>query len=195
MIRPAHVPLAAVAWIDLLNRVIDGIDDLACRGYLVDPDPPHEWANPPGEAITELAGLVAGCSQCRRGPSALGEHWLSLQLGKWQRARPARTCACGTVYKWSGKPGHNQQFYTVTPDGLFGAPAGAIKINSKGRVTHSGACRCGRRLAEMVSRQDARPMQYAAPGKAPGTPEPGPAASHGALFGKDELTRPGGETS
>ena len=190
------MPLAAVAWIDLLNRVLDGVDDLACRGYLVDLDPPHEWTNPPDEAITELAGLVASCWQCRRGPSALGEHWLNLQLGKWQRARPARTCACGAVYKWSGAPGHNQRFYTVTGDGLFGAPAGAIKVNSKGQVTHSGACRCGRRLAEMVSRQDARPMQYAAPGKARGKPEPpGPAASHGALFGKDELTGPDGETS
>jgi hypothetical protein len=105
LVRPAFIPWAAVAWIDLLCRVMDGVDDLACRGYLVDLDPPRKWTHPPEEAITELATLVARCRDCPRGPSALGQHWLNRQLAKWERARPALTCACGAVYKWYGAPG------------------------------------------------------------------------------------------
>ncbi len=198
MIHPAFVPLPAVAWIDLLNRVIDGVDDLACRGYLPHPDEPgDEWPLPPEGVIAELAGLIASCRECRRGPSALGEHWLSLQLAKWQRARPIWKCACGAAYKTVGESSRDQQFYTVTKDGLLGGQAGVVKIDGKGKVTHSGTCRrCGRPFAATVSVRSRRPMQYAAPAKARSKPAvPGPDRSQVALFDESGLTGSCGETS
>ncbi len=120
MIRPAFVPLGAVALIDLLNRVVDGADALACRGYLFDPDPPHEWTMPPEEAFTELAGLVGGCRLCRIGPSALGDHWLNLQREKYERSLPAWRCTCGAVYKVLSEGPDHREFYEALDDGLRG---------------------------------------------------------------------------
>jgi hypothetical protein len=171
--------LPGVALVDLLNRVIDGADDLAMRGYLYDPDPPHEWAQDPGEAFTELAGLAASCRLCRTGPSSLGDHWLDLQQAKWWAKQPTMTCPCGTVYKMLGDPGGEQEFYP--DDG--GARTGFIRVNAKGKVTSSGKCPCGRAFAETIALQNARMMQYAAPVKPGKRDEPAHAtAPEGALF-------------
>jgi hypothetical protein len=95
-----------------------------------------------------------------------------------------------------GAPGQDRKFYTVTKHGLYGAPAGAIKVNSKGKVTHTDACPCGRRFVDTVSRQDARPMRYAAPGKVRGEPAPpGPGISQGALFDESGLGQLRSESS
>jgi hypothetical protein len=154
MIRPALVPWPAVALVDLLNRVIDGADDLAARGYLFDPDPPHEWAQDPGEAFTELAGLVAGCRLCRVGPSALGDHWLNVQGGKWERALPVWECSCGAAYKLLGELEHSPEFHLVAADGLLGDRVGWIRHDSKGKVRHSDECPgCGVQFSVTITRR------------------------------------------
>lgn len=153
MIRPALIPWPAVAWIDLLNRVVDGIDDLSARGYLVDPDPPHEWAADPGEAVLELAVLAAGCSLCRTGPSALAEHWLNDQRGKWEQQQPTWTCRCGAVFKPVRMWGDDrEEFYTITPDGLLDVKIGEIRRDPKGKIRHSDPClRCGALFAATIA--------------------------------------------
>lgn len=133
MIRPAFVPWPAVALVDLLNRVVDGADDLAAQGYLYDPDddPDGAWVIPV-EAAAELATLIAGCWECRRGPSALAQHWLNEQLAKWERALPAWTCLCGAVFKVLRDGG--EEFYELGGYALVGpavrgrGPAGQRRL-------------------------------------------------------------------
>ena len=54
------MPLPVVALIDVLHRAWDGVDDLACRGYL-DPDW-ENWQDIPLDVVIELASLAARCA-------------------------------------------------------------------------------------------------------------------------------------
>ncbi len=183
MIRAALVPWPAVALIDLLNRVIDGADDLACRGYF-DPDPDEEI---PPDLAAELAVLIAGCKRCRIGPSALGEHWLNRKQQEHERSLPVWTCDCGAVYKPLAEWGGRQDFYHALDDCqhgplcagasrppgtedcphsscadilfgggyLLGDHAGFIQVTSKGKVRHSDPCPgCGASFAVTIARQN-----------------------------------------
>jgi len=171
MIRPAFVPLPAVALADLLSRAADGCADLVTRGCLFDPDDPAGWTHPPADVLAEMAGLAAGCEMCRIGPSALGDHWLELQRQKYLRALPAWTCPCGAVYEvlrdagqefcelgddavrgpacaGAARPGSDEDCWhdfcagiVSGRDCLLGARVGVIRTNARGKVTHSGACR------------------------------------------------------
>lgn len=153
MIRPALVPWPAVAWVDLLNRVIDAAADLACRGY--GPDPDEDGL--PLELAAELASLTADCKLCRIGPSALAEHWMSWKQAQYQdnyeRGLPAWTCGCGHVYKLQASE-REDQFHQVRDGGLLGSLAGRVRRDSKGKVKQSDSCpACGVPFAETAARQ------------------------------------------
>ena len=176
MIPAAYLPMGAVALIDLLNRIVDAADDLAARGYVYDPDddPDGAWMIPV-ETAAELATLAAGCRECRRGPSALAQHWLNQQQVKYILSQPDWTCTCGAVYKAHGGPRHGQEFYTVIEDGKGFDWAGSFGVNSKGKVTGSDPCpACGRPFAETVSVQYRLPMLSSQPRRKTPAPSPEP---------------------
>jgi hypothetical protein len=149
---PAVIPAAllpAAVLTDLLIRIVDAADDLAARGYLDGPDddPDGAWMIP-AETAAELAALAAGCWECRRGPSALAQHWLNREQVRYILSQPDWKCPCGAVYKAHGEPASGQEFYTVIDDGTGYDWAGSYRVNSKRKVTHSDKCpACGRPFA------------------------------------------------
>ena len=193
MIRLAPALMPTVALIDLLNRVADGADELAAQGWLYDPDDPGGWRMISVETAAELAVLAAECRECRRGPSALAQHWLNRAQVKYILSQPDLKCPCGAVYKANGEPGHSEEFYTVINDGTGYDWAGAIRVDSKGEVTHSDDCPgCGRSFAATVSLQNGLPMPRAQPRKK--TAAEVTDASQEALFGvQDDPPAHGGQ--
>jgi len=176
MIPAAFLPPAAVAFVDLFQRIVDAVDDLAAQGYVYDPDddPDGAWMIPV-ETAAELATLAAECRECRRGPAALAQHWLNQQQVKHILSQPDWTCTCGAVYKAHGEPSHGQEFYTVIEDGTGFDWAGSFGVNSKGKVTRSDPCpACGRPFAETVSVQYRLPMLSGQPRRKASAPPPEP---------------------
>jgi hypothetical protein len=142
MSRPQFIPLPVVALIDVLHRAWDGVDDLACRGYL-DPDW-ENWQDIPLGAVIELASLAASCAQCRIGPSALAEHWINLKQWQYQeeheRSLPTWTCDCGHLYKVElTRAGAPREFYEPCGDGLLGPLCAAATQPDLGECPH-GSC-------------------------------------------------------
>jgi hypothetical protein len=196
MIPAAYLPPAAVAFVDLFQRIVDAADDLAAQGYVYDPDddPDGAWMIPV-ETAAELATLAAECRECRRGPSALAQHWLNVQQVKYILSQPDWACTCGAVYKAHGEPAHGQEFYTVIDDGAGFDWAGSFGVNSKGKVTRSDPCpACGRSFAETVSVQYRLPILSSQPRRKTPPPPPEPLFDLATLAtaGQD-APRPGAE--
>lgn len=157
MIRPAYVPWPAVALAATTALIEDAATYLAMRGS-IDPDL-DEW---PDELLGQLAALAAAghCDsptcQRRLTSSALADHWQWDRQAEWERSLPVWTCDCERGYKviHADHLAGGDQYWDALPDGLLGDQAGAVRANSKGKVTHSDACPgCGVQFAVTIARR------------------------------------------
>lgn len=149
--------LPGVGLLDVLCRVIDGADDLACRGYGPDFE---DYDEIPAELVAEMASLAAECKLCRIGPGPLADHWMSWKLAqlrdKYERALPVWACDCGLRFKLEAAKDEDRLYQLLTPgrDSLLGVLAGTVRRSSKGKVTRADPCPgCGVSFAETRARQ------------------------------------------
>jgi hypothetical protein len=73
---------------------------------------------------------------------------------EYEQSLPVWSCDCGAAYKLLVQWGGQEQFYTITEDGLLGDQVGAIHRSSNGKVRQSGTCPgCGLRFADTIARR------------------------------------------
>ncbi|GIF74166.1 MULTISPECIES: hypothetical protein [Asanoa] len=137
-----------------LGEVVDAAaEHLAVRHSYLDPEA-DEW---PDWVLAELIVLwrAGPCEDCPVWNwKELAHHFMGWWQCEYERALPVWACRCGAVFKVCAAWDRAWDLYRPTADGLLGDAAGAVRLDSKGRVKRSDACPdCNRSFGGTVAEQ------------------------------------------